>query len=341
MFEGDLLMTKVLSICIPTFDRAEYIGETLESIINQIEAGIEVVIVDGGATDNTESVVANYQKICPDIHYFKSEGVKKYPSNEGFDRDCNYAVELASGEYCWLMTDDDLFKPGAIKRILRETEKSYSVIVASVEVRNKDLTRVIKPRRPDLLQDQIYQPSELNKFAAKIGSHLSFVGAVIVKKQFWLSRNRKKYFGSGFIHVGVIFDKPIIGEILVISEVLVSIRLGNAQWLNRSFEIWMFMWPELVWSFSTIGMETKRTISLKEPWRRFWKLIVQRSEGAYNRQSYRQYFSTMRVNVLWKFCAWLIACFPKNIIVGLEYLYSRRKPESREFFDNHFAKPRR
>ena len=47
-----------------------------------------------------------------------------------------------------------------------------------------------------------------------------------------------------------------------------------------------------------------------------------------------------RVDALWKFCAWLIACFPSKIIVILHYFYSRiRGLESRSFFDNRFLKP--
>ena len=52
----------LLSICIATYNRANFIGETLDSIILQLTEDVEVVIVDGASTDNTREVVESYVK---------------------------------------------------------------------------------------------------------------------------------------------------------------------------------------------------------------------------------------------------------------------------------------
>lgn len=311
-----------LSICIPTLNRGSYIGETLESIVSQLEDGVEVVIVDGGSTDDTERVVNSYQHTYPDIRYIKKDSSEKKPSNEGFDRDCDHAVELAGGEYCWLMTDDDLLMQGAIRKVLSELGKSFAVIVASVEVRNKDLTKVLAPRRPNLLQDQIFQPSNWNQFAAKVGSHLTFVGAVIVDREFWLSRNRGKYFGTGFVHVGAIFDEPISKDVLVIAAPLVTIRFGNAQWSNRAFQIWMFGWPELIWSFATISMEAKQVITPKEPWNDLKTLLLQRTLGTYSLSEYQLFLKKRFPSKGRRVLAMIVARFPRGLLLLLAYLYA-------------------
>jgi len=171
--------------------------------------------------------------------------------------------------------------------------------------------------------------------------YLSFIGAVVIRRSIWLGRERELYFGTEFVHVGVIFQKPLLGPALIIAEPYIIIRFGIGHWTPRSFDIWMFNWPKLVWSFKDISDGAKLSVTHPEPWRDFRKLFFQRSAGGYNLQMYRKYFSTMRVDVLWKFCAWLVACFPRKIIVGFHYLYSRRKPESRASFDNCFARPGR
>ena len=51
-----------LSFCIPTYNFADFIGETLESIIIQATDEVAVIIVDGGSTDNTREIVESYQK---------------------------------------------------------------------------------------------------------------------------------------------------------------------------------------------------------------------------------------------------------------------------------------
>lgn len=310
-----------LSICIPTLNRGGYIGETLESIVSQLEDGVEIVIVDGGSTDNTEQIVGSYQRSFPNIRYTKKDASKKQPSNEGFARDCNYAVELANGEYCWLMTDDDLLVPGAIRTILNAAENNFAMIVASVEVRNKDLTKVIVPGRPELFQDRIFLPSEWDEFAVKVGGCLSFVGAVIIKRQLWMNRNREKYFSSAFIHVGVIFDEPIKENVLVIAMPLVSVRHGNAQWTNRSFQIWLINWPDLIWSFSTISEESKQILAPYERWRNLKTLLLLRALGTYSIKEYQQ-FLCERLHVKRdRMLAMLIALVPRGLLFIPAYLY--------------------
>jgi len=49
-----------LSICIATRNRADFISETLDSIVGQIETGVEIVIVDGASSDETPKVLGRY-----------------------------------------------------------------------------------------------------------------------------------------------------------------------------------------------------------------------------------------------------------------------------------------
>jgi abequosyltransferase len=324
-----------LSICIPTLNRGDYIGETLESIASQLQDGIEVVIVDGGSTDKTEQVVNSYKQSFANIRYAKKDKTKRQPSNEGFARDCNYAVELAMGNYCWLMTDDDILIPGAISKILSKTRQGYPLIVASVEVRNKDLTKVLIPRRPNLLHDEIYKPSEWNRFAAEAGGCLSFVGAVIIERKLWLSRNRDKYFSSAFIHVGIIFDEVIKQDVMVIADPLISVRHGNAQWSNRAFEIWMFNWPELIWSSSSLSDQAKQMLAPRERWRNFKALLLLRALDEYSIKEYEMFLSHRLHSKRERLLARLIAKLPRKClyIPAYVYLYARGSEASIVLFD--------
>ncbi|WP_191018024.1 glycosyltransferase family 2 protein [Treponema zioleckii] len=106
-------MTKpLLSICIPTYNRAEYLEKSLESLVSQPEfAQIEVVISDNASTDNTEEVCRSYQKKYPNIVYFRNE-------ENIHDRNFPTALMRANGIYRKLYNDNMLHLSGSLRFLL-------------------------------------------------------------------------------------------------------------------------------------------------------------------------------------------------------------------------------
>lgn len=305
----------LLSICIATYNRAAYIGETLESIIPQLDDDVELLVVDGASTDNTEDVVRQYAELESRIRYIRL-AVKG-----GVDHDYDQAVQLACGEYCWLFTDDDVLRPGAVKAVKSAINEGHELVLVNIEVRNHDLSKILAGQRIALDENRKYGPDDMELLFIDALHYLSFIGAVVIRRSIWLSRERELYFGTEFVHVGVIFQQPLQGSTLIISEPYIIIRLGNAHWTPRSFHIWMFKWPKLVWSFKNISSEAKLSVSAREPWRNFRVLMVWRSRGEYSVQLYQQYLKNMRSNVFWKFGALLIAFLPQKAFISMRSFF--------------------
>lgn len=278
-------MKILLSICIATYNRAGFIGPTLESIISQVKEGVEILVVDGASPDNTSEVVGKYQAKCPQLRYVR------LPVKGGVDQDYDRAVELAQGEYCWLFTDDDLLKPGAVQAVLEAVQQNYSLVIANTEVRNMDLSQLLAERKLPLTADHLYEdiPADKERFLTDVGDYLTFIGGVIIKRELWLARNRAKYYGSRFIHVGVIFQNPLPGRILALATPWIVIRLGNAEWSRLSFEIWMFKWPDLIWSFADFSNKSKRAVCRPNPWQRLHTLVYYRALGVYSLTEYNKF----------------------------------------------------
>ncbi len=106
-----MAVPKLISICIPTYNRARYLEETLPSIIPQLAPDIEVLIYDTGSADGTAELVRRYQRSCPSIMYFWND------VNLGVDRTLLLLLEQSSGEYVWFFGSDDLMKEGAIETV--------------------------------------------------------------------------------------------------------------------------------------------------------------------------------------------------------------------------------
>ncbi len=281
-----------LSICMATRNRGAFIGATLESIVCQATEEVEIVILDGASTDNTAEVVRRYQERFPRLRYFRQE------TNMGVDQDFASAVDLASGEYCWLFSDDDLLRPGAIRVVLDAIKDDYVLIIANGEVRNADMSKELEAKRLPLTTNRIYKPTENQLLLTDTVHYLTFIGCVIIKRELWNTREKEKYFGSYFIHVGVIFQQPLPGNALAIAEPLISIRYGNAVWVGKYFEIWMFKWPSLVWSFADFPDSVKYRVCPKEPWRRSRRLLHFRAKGAYSKMEYATWLEP-RLHSFW------------------------------------------
>lgn len=119
-----------LSICVPTFNRANELSNLLQSIPS--ECNVEVVICDDGSTDNTKEVINKFKKILT-INYFFQE-------NRGRSIAIVRSIMKSTGDFILLMDSDDIFHKDGLKNILDtlakyETEES---IVFGVSIKEND-----------------------------------------------------------------------------------------------------------------------------------------------------------------------------------------------------------
>jgi len=96
----------LISILMPTFNRASIIGETINSILEQTYSNWECIIVDDNSEDNTSEILQPYLKDKRIKLFIKPLGVQK-----GANASRNYAFNLASGEYIYWFDSDDIIHP--------------------------------------------------------------------------------------------------------------------------------------------------------------------------------------------------------------------------------------
>lgn len=97
----------LVSIIIPTYNRAKLIGETLDSILAQTYKNWECLVVDDGSTDDTKKLVSNY--VAKDDRFQYHERPDTHlPGGNGAR---NYGFELSKGEYVQWFDSDDLMLP--------------------------------------------------------------------------------------------------------------------------------------------------------------------------------------------------------------------------------------
>jgi glycosyltransferase involved in cell wall biosynthesis len=305
----------ILSICITTLNRASFIGQTLDSILAQITDEVEIVVVDGASTDGTENILRNYQRKYPQLRYFRME------RNSGVDRDYDRSVTEARGKYCWFMSDDDVLVPDAIRVVLNAIRKEYSVVVVNAEDWNADFTRQLGGGRLRDNIDRIYAPADNDSFFMDVAHHLSFIPALVIRREIWLERERERYFGSWFAHVGVVFQAPLPRDAFVIGKPLIVIRNDNISWGSRIFEIWMFRWPDLVWSLPNYPDTMKQIICPRNPSGKWRILFAHRALAAYSQEEYRNLVRRRIPSWRHRMIPFAISIVPVRIANFLSFIY--------------------
>ncbi len=103
-------MNDLVSIVMPSYNTAKYIGDSIKSIINQTYGNWELLIVDDCSTDNTEDIVASFND--ERIRFIKKE------KNSGAADSRNIALREARGKWIAFLDSDDTWEPEKLEKQL-------------------------------------------------------------------------------------------------------------------------------------------------------------------------------------------------------------------------------
>jgi len=166
----------MISIIIPTYNRAHLISETLNSIIAQTYTNWECIIVDDGSIDNTEELITDLIKKDDRFQYYKRPEDKI----KGVNSCRNYGFHLSKGNYINWLDSDDLLKPDALHVLLSSFSEMIDVVVAKVELVNFE--KQIKIRESNIRSKNLIEDYYINNVAF-------YVCGPLWKRDFLLKQN--------------------------------------------------------------------------------------------------------------------------------------------------------
>jgi abequosyltransferase len=175
----------LISFCIPTRNRANLLLEMLSTLVTQTDENCEYVIVDGASNDTTSDVIEQFRRDGYRIVYYRREEAI------GVDRDILKAIELASGTYCWLMSDDDRVEPGAYSHICEVLRNNPGVAGLSLNIAAYDPTLSYRIQTvPSISAGQVATDilfEDRDHCFSLLGIHLGFISAQVVRRETWLA----------------------------------------------------------------------------------------------------------------------------------------------------------
>jgi hypothetical protein len=222
-----------LSICIPTFNRSDYLRLTLTQIAQGlVKAGerwlreVEVIVVDNCSTDGTAEMVTDMSKVLPRLHY------QRNAANMGLERNTIVAMQQGTGAWVWPLGDDDLLAETALLEVLTALETASAqcgLLLLNYGQVNRDGIELISHRVCDVpngWEGDLFGEGGLYKFRGSFDL-LAFISAVIVRRDILRLEIDFTKHNSFYGHVGAVVASCLQRRVKVIGPGVMTQRQHN------------------------------------------------------------------------------------------------------------------
>lgn len=222
-------MMKILSICIPTFNRSKKLSNCLDSIVLQFDdklvEEVDVHIFDNDSTDNTEEVCKNYMNKYSFIYYHKK--------NENVGPDKNFLSILKSdiqSQFYHLMSDDDIYrdKIKGLSNYLKENSDLHFVYLNIEYFWENEYDASIRHKRMSAINKNLINLKK-SEFIKIVKNELSFLSGMIFNSKYINSKNEEQFYNTNWLQSYMLFNSTINsnGHLGFFAKVTVSKRNIN------------------------------------------------------------------------------------------------------------------
>ncbi|MFH0936611.1 MAG: glycosyltransferase family 2 protein [bacterium] len=244
----------LISICIPTYNRARFLKECLESITKQfsnqeIKKNVNVFILDNQSQDNTEEIAKKFTDTFKNVKYIKDS--KKRNMIHGIIE----VASLADGEYVWVFSDDDIHTKETLKVVI-EFIKNNILDLIFCNISGFIENKILYPNLLKIDNDKIINNRKelfifLNqKFYSTIHFYTTLCSNWIVKREIFVKNhyilekfnNKLDMFPlpSLFFYTDIKFKSGII------SKQILLIRGENTSWTKKNI-FTNFIYSSRIW----------------------------------------------------------------------------------------------
>ena len=208
--------TPLVSVGLPTYNRASTLRRAVESIVGQDYRNLELIIGDNASTDDTERVCAQYCAKDSRVRYIR------HASNLGANANFRHVLSEARGEYFMSLGDDDWLDPGYISQCLEVLEscRDYSLACGAAKYFEEDVFAYERERIN--LSEESGKERVLSYFRQVIANGMFY--GVMRREQFIQIPARIILAGDWLMMASVAF----MGKVRTLDTVFVNRALGGS-----------------------------------------------------------------------------------------------------------------
>lgn len=264
-------MNKLLTIAIPTYNRATLLDQQLTWLAEAIkgyESDCEILVSDNCSTDDTQVIIKKWQEILSNVTF----NMNQHPENIGVMRNITYCLETPKTKYVWAIGDDDPIQNRAIAYVIDQIKKheKLSLILLNFSGRNK-LTgedvhppKIVGNRWFDIVSEDgngdgiaIFEHS----FAKSVGA-VMFLSSTIFRTEtvqqgikFW-TEGRENWIYFAYL-VGYCAAR---GNVIVTKDTYLECIVGVSHWQKEPQAALLMQYkhtPEVILKLQEVGYSPK------------------------------------------------------------------------------------
>lgn len=165
----------LLTFAIPTFNRSKHLAQLLSDLLPQLanESRVELIISDNASSDDTPTVVEEFQRKGLHISYIRNE------TNIGADANFLQCFRRGRGTYVWLFGDDDTLIPGTMPKIIRLLEAGNFDLVYLTPY---GYTRMEQLRQIPILEWEPAVYTSAIQYVRRVNNMFTFISSNIINK---------------------------------------------------------------------------------------------------------------------------------------------------------------
>ncbi len=209
----------VLSIAIPTYNRANWLKLCLQQLLPQVAAignSVEVTVYDNASPDETQQVVQTLIEQGLPLNYSRNH------ENIGSDRNIAQCFNRARGRYVLILGDDDVFLEGSLQKIMALLQSDdFGAVFVSAYGYDVDFIKE-QPRRLFYSQ-KVY--ADANEFIKKCFISATFISSLIINKSSCPNLDANKFVGTSLVQTYLFYEAVLSRpDNLYLSEYLLAAK---------------------------------------------------------------------------------------------------------------------
>ena len=242
---NDEIHNSILGICIPTYNRANFLRENLNELLSFVKTyKLPVYISDNASTDDTSEVVYTFRNFHEFTYYRRND------TNLGFSSNLNSVVLMAQSQYVWILGDDDLIIGSTAYKVIEAIDEDFDLIFLNRKIFSDSKQAVNVDRDLNIVRDNKYNSIDHDKFLLDVGELIGCMSSYVFKRKLWFgTESIKEESFLEFLHAKIILSNLADSKIKLIANPIILTREGNSSFSSsRLVKNWFYDFPNTIYS---------------------------------------------------------------------------------------------